>query len=1305
MFDPEFELGYDNDPPIPLAYGTLVSVIAPRGVKTALSYSATPSNVCTVDAMSGALTLVGVGDCVVTATAASTANYNEAAASVTVTVHLVEVTDLKAWVNIAEKAAGFSIRGNTASEAGVPVTVTVGEAEFRTTSDANGAWSVRVPPNAPYITEPSVSVTVSANKTGFTFLDPVMRTVRVDSTPPRPSTRYPIPTTLKVGSPVVVGPISADSDVVYFRVTGLPSGLRVGNPRADEDHLIPTESSNGFIYGMPDTADPDMTSTTMTLFDRAGNSTDISITFPEVAKGDQTLTGFSYRPAAVTVGVAAPSVTAPTGAQSTVTYSATPSDVCTVGSSTGALTLLAAGECEVTAMAAGSANYNEGTATFTVTVQPAAPTVPTLVLNVDPIAGDDTVNIAEKMVGFALSGGTGSEGGVMVTVTVGTVVLTATSDANGAWVVSVPANAAYITESSVTVTVSAAKTGFTPPSDVRRILAVDLIAPSVSYPVSNAVMLERNFAIVPSTTDTDIASYSAIAVRIPGRNVYLANRLVVSVSPTLGTIFGHYRFINNPSEVNFSVTVMVTDTAGNRTEVNVPFYVLSSLPRLQSVNFDPVTSDNIVNIEEWSTGFTISGDTASEPGVKVSVWISPVTEDFNSFSRAIRASEALLLRTAVSDANGNWSVNVPAKSAYITDVLFTMGAFPSKEGWLPPRYEPLPSLITAHRVAVDLRTPYLVPIPVRPPPLGPRVGERWHAPLFKDVSGHRLGDLLVEYSLSGELPSWLEFNGGSSGFLGGAPFSWRGAVFGQPETAGPSMFSITATVTDEAGNVGEATFTLPAVAKGEQTLEGFSYSPDTLTFGDPVPTVAAPSGAEGPLSYSTTSTTVCAVDTRSGALTLVGVGECVVTATAASTDNYNEGTAEFTVTVQPAEVSVSVATASATEGEAAEFTVTLSGAVASDVALDWSTTDGTATAGADYTSVASGTLTVTAGTKNATFTVMTLHDTLAELDEMFTVTLAAPGTGLPEGVSLSPGMDTAIGTIADDDPIVASVAADAGSVTEGGPAQFTVTLAGGTSTADVEVTFTLGGTATAGDDYTAPATLTLTLAAGDSSGTITVQTLTDSVLDPGETLTVTLDEATTTVGTATVDANAASATTTIVDDGMVTVSVSATAETVPEGEAAEFTVTLSGAVASDVALDWSTTDGTATADDDYTAVSGGTVTFVSGESLTQTISVTTLQDTLAESNERFTVTLAAPGSGLPIGVSLDTATRDRHHRGRRPNRGERGGGRRKRDRGRAGGVHRHPGRRHQHRGRWKSPSRWAARRWRAPTTPRPPRSR
>ena len=52
-------------------------------------------------------------------------------------------------------------------------------------------------------------------------------------------------------------------------------------------------------------------------------------------------------------------------------------------------------------------------------------------------------------------------------------------------------------------------------------------------------------------------------------------------------------------------------------------------------------------------------------------------------------------------------------------------------------------------------------------------------------------------------------------------------------------------------------------------------------------------------------------------------------------------------------------------------------------------------------------------------------------------------------------------------------------VVEGEAAEFTVTLAGGTSTEPVVVSYTLGGTATAGDDYTAPEEpRELTIAAG-----------------------------------------------------------------------------------------------------------------------------------------------------------------------------------------------------------------------------------
>ena len=84
----------------------------------------------------------------------------------------------------------------------------------------------------------------------------------------------------------------------------------------------------------------------------------------------------------------------------------------------------------------------------------------------------------------------------------------------------------------------------------------------------------------------------------------------------------------------------------------------------------------------------------------------------------------------------------------------------------------------------------------------------------------------------------------------------------------------------------------------------------------------------------------------------------------------------------------------------------------------------------------------------------------------------------------------------------------------------------------MEVTYTMGGKATAGTDYTAPATPeTLILAAGATTGTISFLTLDDGVLDPDETLTVTLSNPSTKAGSVSVNKMAAEATTTITDPG------------------------------------------------------------------------------------------------------------------------------------------------------------------------------
>ena len=65
-----------------------------------------------------------------------------------------------------------------------------------------------------------------------------------------------------------------------------------------------------------------------------------------------------------------------------------------------------------------------------------------------------------------------------------------------------------------------------------------------------------------------------------------------------------------------------------------------------------------------------------------------------------------------------------------------------------------------------------------------------------------------------------------------------------------------------------------------------------------------------------------------------------------------------------------------------------------------------------------------------------------------------------------------------------------------------------------------------------------------------------------------------------------------------------------------------------------TSDGTANAPSDYTAISGGTASFTAGGSLTATVTVLVNKDNMVEPNETFNVTL----SGAPAGIVLTGAS-------------------------------------------------------------------
>ena len=128
-----------------------------------------------------------------------------------------------------------------------------------------------------------------------------------------------------------------------------------------------------------------------------------------VTKEDVTMT---FNPSTVTATLGEtftpPTLTTdPTGL--TVTYSSSDTDVATVDATTGAVTLLAVGTTTITATFAGNENYNEGTASYELTVEEAdtPPVVETnryeLVTDASTLAADDKIIIVNADADQALS--------------------------------------------------------------------------------------------------------------------------------------------------------------------------------------------------------------------------------------------------------------------------------------------------------------------------------------------------------------------------------------------------------------------------------------------------------------------------------------------------------------------------------------------------------------------------------------------------------------------------------------------------------------------------------------------------------------------------------------------------------------------------------------------------------------------------------------------------------------------------------------------------------------------------------------
>ncbi|MFQ5401517.1 MAG: Calx-beta domain-containing protein [Anaerolineae bacterium] len=219
---------------------------------------------------------------------------------------------------------------------------------------------------------------------------------------------------------------------------------------------------------------------------------------------------------------------------------------------------------------------------------------------------------------------------------------------------------------------------------------------------------------------------------------------------------------------------------------------------------------------------------------------------------------------------------------------------------------------------------------------------------------------------------------------------------------------------------------------------------------------------------------------------------------------YDIGADEYSASA-PGSFRFSQATYATPEGNGVTITVERINGTAGSVTVHYATSDGTATAGNDYTA-ASGTLTFADGVTSQTFNVATIQDTAVEADETIVLALSNPGGGATLG---SPYQSVI--TIQDDDVAPAGKLqfsqADYTVLENGGTAVITVQRVNGSSGAVTVDYATSSGTATPGSDYQ-DTSGTLNFTDGETSKTFTVTILNDSVNDPDETVILALTNAT-----------------------------------------------------------------------------------------------------------------------------------------------------------------------------------------------------
>ncbi|MDF2525431.1 MAG: type 1 secretion target domain-containng protein [Enterobacter mori] len=556
-------------------------------------------------------------------------------------------------INSIEHGQNLIITGSSDGlAAGAALTVTVNGKTYPATVLADGTWSAAIPAaDVGALSAGTVSVTVAGQSSAGNPVS-ISHNVTVDL----------------ANVAISIDAIASD-DVINAAEKGADLVLSGTTSNVEENQTI-TITFGGKNYTATVDADGKWTAT-VPAADLAGlkdgdASVQVSVTN---VNGNSASAGREY-----SVDATAPSVTINTLANDDILNAAeAKSDLTVSGTSTAeagqtvtvslngkdyTTTVSADGSWTLNVPAADLAGLTDGSVTVTASVSdkagnPAsvdhnlAVDITAPAVNINTVAGDDVINIAEHGQAHIISGtATGAAAGDKVTVTIGGQTYTTVLDAAGNWSVGVPASViSGLSDGTVTVTASvtdaAGNTG-TGSHDV----TVDTGLPSVNFNaisddnVLNAVEKGQDLSV--SGTSANLAEGTVVTVTLNGKNYTATTAADGTWSLTVPAAD-----LAGLGQANYTLNATATNGVGNSVSNTANLLVDTALP---TVTINTVAGDNVINAAEVAAGQTLSGTVANaEAGNTVTVTIGG-----NSY-------------TATVQSDLTWSVNVPS------DVLTALG--------------------------------------------------------------------------------------------------------------------------------------------------------------------------------------------------------------------------------------------------------------------------------------------------------------------------------------------------------------------------------------------------------------------------------------------------------------------------------------------------------------------------------------------------------------------------------------------------------------------------------------------------------